>query len=138
MLSDLPIIQNAGYMARHAATRASVIAENLANADTPDYRARDLPDFATVMRNGADNGAGLSTVAARATREGHVSAPFDRPSKGMPPATPIDMPRAPNGNNVVIEDQTMRAGQAESQHRLALSVYAQTIDLMRLGLGRMR
>lgn len=43
MDTKLSLLRLASDLAAHAATRQSVIAENIAHADTPGYRARDIP-----------------------------------------------------------------------------------------------
>ena len=50
MFEGLEIFQLAGATARHAAARQAVVAQNIANADTPGYRARDVADFAETWR----------------------------------------------------------------------------------------
>ena len=84
-------------MARHAAARQRVIAENLANADTPGYGARDVPDFAETLTSSFD---------VRATRPGHATGANER---ATPPPETQALPTAPNGNSVVVEDQSLRA-----------------------------
>ena len=46
MFSNLTVFKTAHAMAVHAGARQALIAQNVANADTPGYRARDLPSFA--------------------------------------------------------------------------------------------
>ncbi|MGR8932397.1 MAG: flagellar basal body rod protein FlgB [Gammaproteobacteria bacterium] len=46
--------------------RSEILAANLANADTPDYKARDL-DFKSVLSQTMESKAGLER-----TREGHL------------------------------------------------------------------
>ncbi|HET8691828.1 MAG TPA: flagellar basal body rod protein FlgB [Steroidobacteraceae bacterium] len=58
--------------------RASVLAANLANADTPHYKARDL-DFRQVL---ADAGQGGGRLAVATTRPGHLGAPGSQPGGG--------------------------------------------------------
>lgn len=127
MMNDLTVLNWASAMARHAAERHKVIAENVANADTPGYRARDIDDFSTIVNE---------RFKPRATREGHAGAA----EAGLPRAREImpELPAGPNGNNVSLEDQTLRSAEAQSQHRLALTVYSKSLDLLRLGLGRVR
>lgn len=127
MFNDLAVLDLASSMARHAAERHKLIAENVANADTPGYRARDVQDFSTLVND---------RFTPRATRPGHVGASGDR----VQPAAVVmpDLPAEPNGNTVNLEDQTLRAVEAQGQHRLALTVYGKTLDLLRLGLGRVR
>lgn len=54
------------------AQRAEVLANNLANADTPNYKARDL-DFAAVLAEQKDKAA-KGTFATRTTNERHIAA----------------------------------------------------------------
>ncbi len=126
MLENLTLLDLASGLARHATARHRVIAENVANADTPGYRARDVKEFQAIVKE---------SFAARATRPGHAgfgARPF------APQIFELALPPSPNGNTVNIEDQAVRAVQAQGQHSLAVAVYAKAIDILRLGLGRRR
>jgi len=46
MHAQLSIFKTAYAMATHAGRRQALLAENVANADTPGYRPRDLATFA--------------------------------------------------------------------------------------------
>lgn len=124
-MENLSLFELASALARHAGRRHRVIAENVANADTPGYRAREVEDFRATVKE---------AFTARATRPGHAG--------GEPPRAPrtfaLDLPPEPNGNTVSIEDQAVRATQAQGQHAMALAVYAKAVDIFRLGLGRAR
>ena len=50
MFGKIELMDMAQAMARHAAQRQNVIAGNVANADTPGYKARDLTSFAESYR----------------------------------------------------------------------------------------
>ncbi len=130
MLENLTLLDLASGMARHATARHRVIAENVANADTPGYRARDVKDFQAIVKE---------SFTARATRPGHAGfgAGFGDGARA-PQTFELALPPSPNGNTVNIEDQAIRAVQAQGQHDLALAVYAKAIDILRLGLGRAR
>jgi flagellar basal-body rod protein FlgB len=75
--------------------RMEVLADNLANADTPNYKARDI-DFRTAMANagGADAPVKLTT-----TNPGHVSTD---PTTDASAALKYRIPLAPalDGNTV--------------------------------------
>ena len=60
---------------RLAEHRAQVIATNLANADTPHYKARDI-DFSSVLAAASRPGA---SSALRRTHERHIGAGADAP-----------------------------------------------------------
>ena len=126
MIENLTLLNLASGMARHATARHRVIAENVANADTPGYRARDLKDFHAIVKE---------SFISRATRPGHLTQ-----AASTSPAQTFELALAPspNGNSVNLEDQAVRAIQTQGQHSLALAVYAKAIDILRLGLGRAR
>ena len=63
---NLNILRLASNLAAHSSARQVVITENIAHADTPGYRARDVADFTTTM--GETSGA----FVPRATRAGHL------------------------------------------------------------------
>ena len=127
MFKNLNLLDLASQMARHAAARHQVIAENVANADTPGYRARDIKEFQSFVNDG---------FTPRATRPEHMGAAEGRIRP--PQAEELALPSAPNGNTVSIEDQAMRAVEAQGQHALALAIYSKSIDILRIGLGRAR
>lgn len=126
MLENLTLLNLASEMARHATVRHRVISENVANADTPGYRARDLKDFQATVKE---------SFSVRATRPGHMGA---GDSSLAPQVQELAVPPSPNGNSVNLEDQAVRAVEAQGQHALALAVYSKAIDILRLGLGRAR
>lgn len=130
MFEELNVIKVASAMARHAAARHRVIAENIANADTPGYRARDVREFSSYVNE---------VFKPRATRAGHVGAPLVqnaafRPDQFKDPA----IEASANGNSVSIEAEMVRAVEAQGQHARATAIYAKVHDILRLSLGRSR
>ena len=123
---DIPdVMRMAQGMARHAAARQVVIAENIAHADTPGYRARDLPDFGKTY---------AQARAMAATRPGHLGAAF--PNQPTSSVIDRDAPaRAPNGNTVSLEREMMRAAQNRQSHDMALAVYSSARGILRAALG---
>lgn len=124
MMKNISLLDQASGAAAHAAKRQRVVAENIANADTPGYRARDIPDFAQTQ----------SRAPMKATRASHFQGNGHAASvRAHIVASEME---SPNGNNVSLEEEMIRATKAEGQHNLALTIYAKSLDLMRLGLGR--
>lgn len=128
MFEKMKIFATAGAMARHAAQRQAVIAENIANADTPGYRARDLVSFSEVMN-------GPKPVAMRATRPGHFSG-SDRVGTA-PQAETVLRPGAtsPNGNSVSIEREMFAGAEAMADHERALAVYRSALSVLRTSIN---
>ena len=126
MFTDLNVFQTAMAMASHASHRQNVAAQNLANADTPGYRARTLADFKDSYRLGDHKGM-------RATREGHRGFAAAENSWVI---EETDSPSDPNGNSVSVELEMVNAANIRSQHNRALAVYRSSMTLLRTSLGR--
>lgn len=128
MLENLEIFQMASAMARHASARHRVVSENIANADTPGYKARDVKSFDQYVNN---------PFPARATRPGHaggsalINAAYNTETVDDP-----DAYASPNGNSVALDQQVLNSAETRGQHTLALGIYRKSLALMRLGLGR--
>lgn len=112
----------------HAAQRHRVTATNVANADTPGYRAQDLDTFERGFARGP-------SVQLNTTRVEHVSAGEWGSANG---ARRIDAggEPSPNGNTVSLEEELVRAASAKRQFDLSLSVMQSSMNLMRTAIGR--
>ena len=128
MSNDLTILQMASGLAQHSGARLSLISQNIANADTPGYVARDLPDFGATWAQGQ----GVQLAASRAGHFG--STPGQASTRTTESATFGTM--SPNGNNVAIEDQMMRAAAIRQDHELALGVWSKSLDMLRTAIGK--
>ena len=127
MFEKLELTRMAQALASHAGTRMGVIAENVANADTPGYKAKDIGSFAAIW---AAEGGGM-----RATRPGHLSDP----SRGTPAGPVISGgDEAPNGNSVSLEKEMVKMAGARQEHEMALAIYRSTSEVIRASLGRSR
>ena len=126
MFKSLEIFQASFAMARHAGARQAVTATNMANADTPGYRAQTIAPFSDSYTVG-------DTSEMRATRPGHIA------SGNLATAAQVQMSDAeasPNGNSVSLEHEMMSAIEIQREHNRALAIYKHSLDLLRLSIGR--
>ncbi len=107
--------------------RQSVLAQNIANADTPGYRPSDLTPFArelagqrrlTLARTDAAHGAGSRLAAMNAGRDRLVAEV------------------TPDGNAVSLDREALRVAETDSAHQLAMAVHRSFMGLFRATLGR--
>ena len=127
---NLNILRLASMLASHASTRQQVITENIAQADTPGYRARDIGDFSRIV---ADQD--LAPFSAQMTRPGHIA--FGADPHGFDPRVQFAFgAETPNGNSVSLEDQMTRAADTRQTHDLALGVYAKSLAILRTAIGK--
>lgn len=125
MFEKLELTRMAQALAAHAGARLGVIAQNVANADTPGYKAQDLPDFAEVWQDSGD---------LKATRPGHLTTATM--GEARPAVVPGDA--SPDGNTVSLERQMVAGVEVRQSHEMALAVYRSTSEILRASLGRSR
>lgn len=123
MIEPLDITRMAQALAAHSGERLALIAGNIANADTPGYRARDLPDFAETYEGG--------TLPLRQTRAGHLATGRARAEVFVTEGS-----GSPDGNTVSLEAEMVRAAGVRQDHAMALAVYRSSTEILRAALGR--
>jgi len=105
--------------------RQQVISENVANADTPGYKAREVGSFADLA--GAQRSTSIATTNPQHITSGDASGvrvERDRESWGT----------SASGNTVVLEQQTIKANETSESYRLAAQLYRKGHDLLSLAV----
>ncbi len=124
MFTDLDVFSTAMSMARHAGQKQALSAQNIANADTPGYGARVLPDFADAVN--------ARMESPRATRAGHLFGTRDAMLDESVRRDAAD----PNGNTVSLELEMIEAVDAKRQHDRAMAIYRNAMTLLRASIAR--
>lgn len=128
MFEKLEIVRMAQGYARHAADRMGVTARNIANADTPGYKARDVTTFAESYR------ASGAVPALKTSRPGHIAGFSGTASE----VVLVAAGGAPNGNSVSLEREMVKLTESRQQHDMALSIYRSSSNAIKTALGRGR
>jgi flagellar basal-body rod protein FlgB len=108
--------------------RQKVLAENVANSDTPNYRPRDLVPLKFDSLGPAAPGAPLTltNVAHQAGAEGETT--FARTQGGFA--------IRPAGNAVSLEEQMSKVAENQMDFQAASALYTKSLGLMKLAIGR--
>ncbi len=114
--------------------RQVVLNQNLANADTPGYRPRDLrpEDFASLAQ--ALPGAG-GRMAMTRTDPAHIGGGARARIALESHAAESVYETTPNGNAVILEEQMAKASQTALDYQLTTNLYRKYLGMMRLALG---
>jgi flagellar basal-body rod protein FlgB len=124
--------------------RQRVLAENVANASTPKYVARDLDDRAfsdavAQQMPGARSGpAGpnpIAPVRMASTRSGHIDGGSATANSGRIVRSP-DSETTLDGNAVVLEEQMIKVADTRMNYDAALGLYQKGLQLIRLAARR--
>jgi flagellar basal-body rod protein FlgB len=112
--------------------RQRVLAENVANADTPNYVPRDLDeaDFGRILRNQ------LSPMDPKATHAAHLRGTVQRggPANSTRQKDPYET--SPSGNAVILEEQLIKVAKTQSDYQMIVNLYRKHMDMVRTALGR--
>jgi len=111
--------------------RQDLLAENVANADTPGYRGRDLKtlDFNAMLGN-----VSLVPVSTEATDPMHFAVTAsgeDAPDAQQQASFEV----TPEGNGVTLEDEMMKVTANQMDYQAVTSLYTKSLQLIRTALG---
>lgn len=110
--------------------RQQVLAQNIANADTPEYVPHDLKPQAfrrMVERNYAPS------LKPAATSSGHIqtsSLKADNASTEQKNSYEV----APSGNAVVLEEQLVKVAKTQSDYNAITNLYKKQVGMLKLAL----
>ncbi|MFN0264123.1 flagellar basal body rod protein FlgB [Tepidamorphus sp. 3E244] len=141
---DLPILSALKTKIRYHNERQVLLAQNVANAETPGYGARDLkaPDFSRMLQPPTATSAGsaggspipgapMGPVRTQSMHLAGLSLSMDFK------ATSRDsFETTPEGNAVVLEDEMMKIAQNQIDHQIVSSIYTRGISIMKRAVGR--
>ncbi|MEM8773246.1 MAG: flagellar basal body protein [Pseudomonadota bacterium] len=128
-LSKIPIFSGLAGRLDFLAARTRTIAQNIANADTPNYVARDLEqkDFAALARSASSTATALKTSSPR-----HIAAPSSAGSVVYREVRAPDGEASLTGNDVSLETQAMKLSATRQEYALAANIYRKGVEMLRL------
>ncbi len=130
-LTDLPVLVMLKSKLKWHQTRQRVLAENIANADTPGYKARDLKqlNFERALQS-----ASQVSLATKTTNPRHflIKADNTAPAPGTRKVGGWEV--SPSGNAVSLEEQMMKITQNQMDYNAASTLYSRALGLIRIAL----
>jgi flagellar basal-body rod protein FlgB len=133
-INDLPILSALRTKMQWHQERQRVLAENVSNANTPNFKPTDLvePKF---DNKGANVGGGIGTLGMMRTSATHISA------IGGAPSFRGDSGRSgfltkPAGNAVNLEDQMLKVSANQMDYAAATSLYTRSLGLLKTAIGK--
>lgn len=132
-LTDLPVLNALKLKMHWLQTRQRVLAENIANADTPEYQAKELrkPEFGEMVRRVSADPVGLARTDAR-----HLAGkPVSATPGGFGVREAESWETTPSGNSVVLEEAMMKVTANQMDYQAASSLYAKSIAMLKIAVG---
>lgn len=112
-MSSVYLLDLASRQAGWLSTRQSVIAGNIANADTPAYRAQDVEPFIETLET--------SRLAMAATSAGHIATDAMR-AGDVPTVMQKGWEVKDSGNSVTLEAELLKSGEIGRAYSLNTAI----------------
>jgi flagellar basal-body rod protein FlgB len=112
-LSDIYLFQVAAQKAQWLSARQIAVAGNVANVNTPGYRALDVQPFAAVLD--------ASPISLASTNSGHT-APADSVAAALREADPETGEESVSGNDVSVEHEMINLGEVSRDFSMTANI----------------
>ena len=129
-ITDLPLFNMLRTRMHWHQERQRLLAENVANADTPSYRPRDLtpPKFDRSR-------PALSQLQLARTEPSHIAPTADTSSRfGTARVGGYDV--RPTGNAVNLEDEMIKVAANQMDFQQVATLYSRSLSLIKAAVGK--
>lgn len=139
-MMNIPLFDALGAKMSYLDRKNTVIAENIANADMPGYRAKKVSDvnFGKVLDKVIqrdDAKVKVDPVTMMTTNPRHLPLPgVDANAKTMQARMTYEV--APNNNSVIIEEQMVQANGVQMDYNLMTNLMRKNLGMYYTALGR--
>jgi flagellar basal-body rod protein FlgB len=112
--------------------RQSLLAENVANSETPGFKGRDLAAYSFNDHLQAASSTRLTSVA---TQPGHIALSTSS-ADGFGAREMNSFEITPEGNGVTLEDEMMKVASNQLDYQTITAVYTRSMRILKSALGR--
>jgi len=129
-ISDLPVLSALRTKMQWHQERQRVLADNVANSDTPNFKPKDLvePKF---TRSGTTTAVGALPLAR--TDPVHMNLPGGTDAFGD---RKTSYETRPGGNAVSMEDEMMKVAANQMDYQAATTLYSKSLGLLMTAIGK--
>jgi flagellar basal-body rod protein FlgB len=113
--------------------RQRVLAENVSNSNTPNFKPRDLVEPKFEPGSGKVDGGGTTLPMAR-TSASHIAPDGADPSFAQ--NGHAGFLTRPAGNSVSLEDEMLKASANQMDYAAVTSLYGKSLHLIKTAIGR--
>ena len=131
-ISKLPLFQAMSERMHWLGQRQHVLAQNIANLNTPGYRAADLreSDFAAMIGR-AGRKIALASTSGATLGSGGLGG--KRSYDVVRDETPAET--TPSGNGVMLEDQLGKVADTQANYQTVIGLYRKHLALIKMAIG---
>jgi flagellar basal-body rod protein FlgB len=127
-ISDIPILSMLRTRMQWHQQRQQVLSENVANADTPNYRPQDLVEPKFDLPS-----PGMGPLQLARTDAGHLAG-FGGASEFQGDHNQYQV--RPAGNAVNLEDEMIKVASNNMDYQAATQLYSRSLGLLKTAVGK--
>ncbi|MFC4270523.1 flagellar basal body rod protein FlgB [Sneathiella chungangensis] len=130
-LEKIPLFAALTEKMKWLSARQKVLAQNIANADTPNYRARDLKplEFRDMIEGPKEDSVSINRTNKRHIFVEEIATYETEINRDVTDVTPT-------GNAVMLEEEMMKVAETQIQYELTTSLYKKNLGMLKTALGR--
>lgn len=130
ILDGITMVDTLKARMNYLQVRQSLIAQNVANADTPGVQAKDLAPFAANFEKTLAQAANMAR-----TNASHITANPDTQGQTKLDRQHEGWELAPNGNSIVLEQEMIKANDTRAAYEMSNLVYSKHVAMTRAAFG---
>ncbi|MEM9809758.1 MAG: flagellar biosynthesis protein FlgG [Pseudomonadota bacterium] len=127
MIDGINLFATMGQKLDYLGVRHTLIAQNVANADTPSYQSQDLKPFSEAMRTVRPATMKATNPMHMVAEQGNTEFREERRVEGWEVE--------PSGNQVSLEEQMIEAADGARQYELANNLMKKHLSMMKAVLS---
>lgn len=134
-ISNMPLMKAMAAKMDYLDKRQQILAQNMANANTPGYQSKDLTkvDFGATLKKISNTGT--LNVSLEATNARHLPGP-DAVRNARDAKDRLTYEVAPDKNGVIMEEQMVKASQTQMDYNLITNLMSKNSMMYRIALGQ--
>jgi len=132
--SDIPLLSMLKGRLGYLNQRQKLIAQNVANSDTPGYAPKDLKPFKVQLALLGQTGPGAPPLAPVATAPGHFTGGASPAAAPFPADGTSDSEVRLDGNKVVLEEEMMKMNDARMNYAATIDFYEKSLSMLQLAI----
>jgi flagellar basal-body rod protein FlgB len=132
-INDIPVLSALRTRMQWHQERQRVLAENVSNSDTPNFKPRDLvqPKFDP---KGVSAAGSMGSLAMMQTGTSHIAASGGGQSFAQDRKVAFET--RPAGNAVNLEDEMLKVSANQMDYAAATSLYSRSLHLLKTAIGK--
>ncbi len=132
-IGEIPVLALLKSKMKWHQARQKVLAENVANANTPGYKPLELGKMRVDVPGGSVSPFGVKLAR---TSTGHMTAPGGSGASKFETVKSQGWEISPSGNAVVLEEQMMKITENQMDYQTATTLYGRSLAILRTAIGK--